>query len=162
MTGLNRDSEEGKRQLIDEKLLMTFNDPGRMTFWSEEKVRYQDIDANGHINNVNYLTYVEGARIEYRASIVSRFPEARWGSWVIAASAIRYLSAGRYPGQIRVGVVPIRIGRTSFSLGYGLFQEDACVAVAGSRSVHVDRETGKPVQLPEEFRQIFSEALDTP
>lgn len=146
--------------MIDENLLMTFNDPARLTFWSEEKVRYQDVDANGHINNVNYLTYVEGARIEYRASIVSSFPDIRWGSWVIAASAIRYLSVGRYPGQIRIGVAPMRIGRTSFNLGYGIFQEDICVAVAGSRSVHVDRETGKPVELPQEFRRIFTEALE--
>ena len=146
--------------MIDENLLMTFKDPVRVDFWSEEKVRYQDLDANGHINNVTYLTYIEGARLEYRASIVSRFPDVPWGAWVIAASAIKFLSIGRYPGQMRIGVAPIHIGRTSFSLGYGLFQDELCVAVAGSRSVHVDRETGNPAELPDEFRQIFADAVD--
>lgn len=146
--------------MIDENLLMTFKHPARLDFWSEEKVRYQDMDANGHINNVAYLSYVEGTRLEYRASIVSRFPDVAWGAWVIAASAIRFLSVGHYPGQIRTGVAPIRIGRTSFSLGYGLFQGDNCVAVSGSRSVHADRETGDPVELPDEFRRIFADAVD--
>jgi hypothetical protein len=39
------------------------------------------------------------------------------------------------------------------SLGYGLFQRDTCVAVAGSRTVQVDRDTGKPMTLPGWLRE---------
>jgi acyl-CoA thioester hydrolase len=141
--------------MIDENMLLKFADATTMGFWSEQKVRYQDLDTNGHVNNISYLAYVECARIEYRATVTSRFPEEPTGAWVIAATAIKFLHPAHYPGSIRIGTTPFHVGRTSFSLGYGLFQGDTCVAVAGSRTVQVDRDTGKPMALPGWLREFL-------
>lgn len=137
--------------MLDETLLMQFSDPERLAFWVEEKSRYQDLDPNSHINNIAFLAYVEACRIEYRASLAKMVSDAALGRWVVAASGIKFLSSGHYPGQIRVGTAPLTVGRTSFSLGFGIFQDEECLAVAGSRSVHVDAESGKPKPLPDEL-----------
>jgi acyl-CoA thioester hydrolase len=146
--------------MIDEEILVRFANPDAMAFWSEEKVRYQDLDANGHINNAAYLSFMEAARLEFRASIVARFPGERFGSWVIGTAAIKFLKSAHYPGVIRIGIAPLNVGRTSFTLGYGIFQSETCVAVAGTRSVQLDRETGQPAPLPDAFREAMTAIID--
>jgi acyl-CoA thioester hydrolase len=34
-------------------------------FYHSIEVRFSDLDAQGHVNNANYLTYIEQARIAY-------------------------------------------------------------------------------------------------
>ena len=49
--------------------------------------------------------------------------------------------------MLTVELAPTHVGRTSFTLGYGIFDRDGCVAVALNRSVCVDRATGGKVAL---------------
>ena len=78
------------------------------------------------------------------------------GGWVIAALAIQYIKPLLYPAPVEVGVGLIGTGRTSFRLGYGLFAGQSCAAVAETRSVYVDKATGKSVLLPEDFAARIS------
>ena len=70
-------------------------------------------------------------------------------TWPIAELTIRYLRSAAYPGTLTVELAPIHVGRTSFTLGYGIFDRSGCVAVALNRSVCVDRGSGEKVALPE-------------
>ena len=136
---------------MDEYQLTKFSERKAFFFWSQEKIRYQDLDPNGHVSNIAYLVYAEGARLALRRSVTDRTLHADAGVWVIASSAIKFLKPSLFPGVIEIGVTLIHAGRTSFSLGYGMFQKDDCVAVACSRSVQVDSQTKMPVPLPENF-----------
>ena len=51
-------------------------------------------------------------------------------TWPIAELTIRYVRSATYPGAIVVEVAPIHVGRTAFTLGYGIFDREGCVAVA--------------------------------
>ena len=141
--------------MMDEDQLTKFSQRKALFFWSQEKIRYQDLDPNGHVSNIAYLVYAEGARLALRRSVKARTLDADAGSWVIASSAIKFLKPSLFPGVIEIGVTLVHAGRTSFSLGYGMFQKDDCVAVACSRSVQVDSQTKMPVPLPENFLQAM-------
>ena len=142
---------------MDEYQLTKFSKRKAFFFWSQEKIRYQDLDPNGHVSNIAYLVYAEGARLALRRSVTDRtlHADADAGVWVIASSAIKFLKPSLFPGVIEIGVTLIHAGRTSFSLGYGMFQKDDCVAVACSRSVQVDSQTKMPVPLSENFLQAM-------
>jgi acyl-CoA thioester hydrolase len=121
------------------------SDPGR--FRIESEIRYSDLDPNQHVNHARYLIYLEEARLAFR-----RFLDHEPGlpdhvTWPIAELTIRYRRSAGYPGTLLVELAPIHVGRTSFSLGYGIFDRDGCVAVAMNRSVCVDRGTGLPMPI---------------
>jgi hypothetical protein len=67
--------------------------------------------------------------------------------WRKRVSRSAVIWTGSSAGAIVVEVAPIHVGRTAFTLGYGIFDREGCVAVALNRSVCVDRSTGQKVPL---------------
>lgn len=118
-------------------------------FFVPVSVRYQDVDANGHVNHGVYPAYIEEARLDMRRRLVGAGDNDR--GWVIAGLAIQYLQPVLYPATIDVGISLVHVGRASFRLGYGLFCGHTCAAIAETRSVYVDRTTGKSTPLPDAF-----------
>jgi acyl-CoA thioester hydrolase len=113
--------------------------------------RYQDVDANGHVNHGVFPAYIEEARLAMRRELLGAGASDK--GWVVAALAIQYLRPLLYPAPVEVGVSLIQVGRTSFRLGYGLFAGETCAAIAETRSVYVDKATGKSAPLPEDFER---------
>jgi acyl-CoA thioester hydrolase len=111
------------------------------------QVRYSDLDPNEHVNHARYLIYLEEARLAFRRLLDDEFGLPEEVTWPIAELTIRYLRSAEYPGALTVELAPIHVGRTSFSLGYGIFDGHGCVAVAMNRSVCVDRGSGRPVPI---------------
>jgi acyl-CoA thioester hydrolase len=122
------------------------SDPAR--FRIDAEIRYSDLDPNEHVNHARYLIYLEEARLAFRRLLDREFGLPAEVTWPIAELTIRYLRSAAYPGLLSVELAPIHVGRTSFSLGYGIFDRSGCVVVAMNRSVCVDRATGraKPIQ----------------
>lgn len=128
--------------------------------WCEEEVRYRDLDTNGHVNNSVFCVYCETARLSFRRMIVEGLSLAPSVAWVVAAFSIEYYRPVHYPGRLRIGVRPLAVGRTSFTLGYGVFDADAHLAAAAvSRSVCIDRASGRSAALPDALRAKLLSAL---
>jgi acyl-CoA thioester hydrolase len=123
------------------------SDPAR--FRIDVGIRYSDLDPNEHVNHARYLIYLEEARLAFRRHLAREFGLPDGVTWPIAELTIRYLRSASYPGSLTVELAPIHVGRTSFTLGYGIFDQSGCVAVASNRSVCVDRSSGEKVALPE-------------
>ena len=121
------------------------SDPRRFRFAVE--IRYSDLDPNQHVNHARYLVYLEEARLALRRRLDHDLGLPETVTWPIAELTILYRRSAEYPGMLTVELAPIHVGRTSFSLGYGIFDGGGCVAVAMNRSVCVDRETGRPVPI---------------
>ena len=113
------------------------------------QTRFQDVDANGHVNHGVFPAYVEEGRLAMRRELLGAGESDK--SWVIAGLALQYLKPLLYPHPVEVGISLVQVGRTSFRLGYGLFAGVDCAAIAETRSVHVDRATGTSVPLPDDF-----------
>lgn len=127
--------------------VMRTRDPGRFVVIAP--VRYADLDPNDHVNHANYLAYLEECRLAFRRDV-----EAKAGgfggdyAWPIAELTIRYLKSLPYPGEVAIELAPLLVGRTSFTLGYGIHGANGCAAIALTRSVCIDTMTGKPAPLP--------------
>jgi acyl-CoA thioester hydrolase len=122
------------------------SDPSRFRVVVE--IRYADLDPNEHVNHARYLIYLEEARLAFRRELDRACGLPDNLTWPIAELTIRYLRSAAYPGSLTVELAPIHVGRTSFTLGYGIFDGQGCVAVASNRSVCVDRVTGQSMPIP--------------
>ena len=120
-------------------------------FWFDERVRFADLDLLGHVNNKAFLTYAESARAAFMLET---------GLWVrdgarqslLARLELDYRRELHYPADIRVGINVQNIGRTSFTLGVGLFDGDACAATMTTLMVRVDMHTKAKVELDADER----------
>ncbi len=70
----------------------------------EQNVTWGDMDAHGHVNNVEYFRYMENARVEYYTRIDKYEFEARTGiTLVLKSTGCKYISPLAYPDTISIG-----------------------------------------------------------
>ncbi|SCA57049.1 conserved hypothetical protein [Candidatus Terasakiella magnetica] len=123
------------------------------SYWTDEKIRFADLDRVGHVNNAAFAIYSESGRVDFLEEI---YPGCTAGSgigWVIAKLTISYLAAAYYPGQVRIGNVVRRIGTSSVVIEQGLFCNDKCFSTIENILVWADTENEKSVPLPDDLRE---------
>jgi len=127
-----------------------FQKHSTVLFQHDIEPRWRDLDAFGHVNNSNFLTYLEEARI--------RWFETFDGQWVndaiaplLAAVQLNYRAPIDYPSTIIIELFAERIGNTSLTVGHRIRSADGSVLHADGHVVMVwiDRATGRPIALPE-------------
>ncbi len=129
--------------------------PRSYPFWTQELVRFADLDINGHVNNIAFAVYAESGRAAFLQAT------GLWGlqdpsrQHVLAHIEIDYLQELKYPADIRVGVRVLQIGRSSFQLGVGIFSGDRCVAIARSVQVRIDSQSKAPLPLNDDERRAL-------
>jgi len=76
---------------------------------------------------------------------------------VVAESGCRYFGEVRYPQDVRVGLSVVRVGTSSVTYRPALFAQDDDVPAAVGRWVHVyvDRDTRRPVPVPDVLRSAL-------
>ena len=141
-----------------EGLKLDLTDPGRFSHWAADTLRYCDTDRQGHINNIAFATFCETGRMKFLLDRPAPL-EPAGHSFVIARLAIDFRGEMRWPGEVRIGTATLSIGRSSFTLGQGLFVDEACVATAESVVVLTDEATRRSAHLPEDARARLSELL---
>lgn len=119
--------------------------------WITDRIRYCDTDQAGHVNNVAFAAYAETGRLDLMHGVIR--PQMPAGLRFIAASiTVNYLRETHYPGEVRIGTGVARIGRTSMTVGQGIFKDDLCVATALGTVVLLDGST--PLPLPDRLREL--------
>jgi len=125
-------------------------------------MRWSDMDAYGHVNNVQFLTYVEEARVEmFQAVPLSGVDQVASGI-LVASSEIKYLK----PLLHRHAPVPIdvwvtRIGAASFALAYEVRDDDGPVyARAASVMVPYDFGNERPRRLTADEKEWLGMYLE--
>ena len=79
-------------------------------------VRWRDLDANQHVNNAMYLSYLEEARVVWLNQIIVDW-QATGGVPVLAAARLDFRRPIGYPARVRVRQQLNRLGRSSLTLG---------------------------------------------
>ncbi len=119
--------------------------------WAQDKLRYADTDRQGHINNAVFATFLESGRVSFLYD-----PEAPLAppgcEFVIARLAIDFLAELHWPGVVDIGSAVLAIGRSSITIGQGVFSGDGCVATAETVIVLTDATTRRSTPLPEALR----------
>jgi acyl-CoA thioester hydrolase len=126
-------------------------------------VRFGDLDAMQHMNNVEYLRFFETARIEYLISVV---PEHEPGSrssvgFIFAECHIAYRSPAHFRDDIRTWVWPSLLKRSSVRLGFEMRRESDGRLMAEGYGVLVgyDYHAEKAQPVPAELRQKLEREL---
>ena len=128
-------------------------------------IRWSDMDAYGHVNNVPFLTYLEEARIDMLQDLIVRAKEEDGplvAGILVASTAIEYKS----PLVHRAAPVPIavwvtKIGGAHFDLGYEVNDGDGAVyARATSRMVTYDFRAERPRRLRPHEKEFLARYLE--
>jgi acyl-CoA thioester hydrolase len=127
----------------------------RFRIWETLTVHWGDMDALGHVNNARYFTYFESARFRYfRAVGLEELGEGGKLGPVLVSTSCDFRRQIRYPATLEVGARTTRLGRTSFTMDYAVFEAGAEAPSAESRGVivWVDYAANRPLPLPEALR----------
>ena len=122
--------------------------------------RWSDNDAYGHLNNVIYLSLFDSAvNAELIAAGVLDIAHGDVIG-VVVETGCHFFSSLAFPQAVEAGLAVSQIGRTSVSYEIGICAIGAAETAAHGRFVHVyvDRETRRPVPVPERLL-AFAKAL---
>ncbi|GAA2568311.1 MULTISPECIES: acyl-CoA thioesterase [Streptomyces] len=120
-------------------------------------LRWADMDAYGHVNNVVFLRYLEEARIDFLFRPEKDFKQ---GS-VVARHEIDYkrqLVHRHHPVDVELWVTEIRAA--SFTLTYEVRDGDVVYVRASTVIVPFDFEAQRPRRLTAEEREFLQEYTD--
>ena len=124
----------------------------------EVVVRCTEIDVNGHVNNAQYVEYLEWGREEWYDRHGWGYDRLRGlGAVTVVVNINLNLRQACYQGdRLRIVTWPQRRGRTSFMLAQRIEKEGgAVVADALVTLVTTDPTSGRSRPLPEEFAALF-------
>jgi len=116
--------------------------------WAMDTIRYADTDAQGHVNNAVFSTYLETGRTHFllNPDRPMRLPGT---GFVIAKLILDYKAEMRWPGEAHVGTRCKSIGRSSFVLEQIIVQNGTVCALAETVIVMMDMTTRKSTPLPD-------------
>ena len=133
-----------------------------MIYSGQQYVRWDDIDAFGHVNNAKYLTYIQEVRYQwayYQYSTKGEMPTLM--EMVVARNEIDYIvpiyEGGRFY-DLKLWVDSI--GNSSFVVGYEMVGADGVIhAKMKSVQVMVSLETKKSRPLSDTEREFLDKYL---
>ena len=119
--------------------------------------RWGDNDAYGHVNNVVYYAYFDTAvnqhLIDRGVLDLARSPTIG----LVVDTGCTFFSAMAFPDTVHVGIKLAQLGKSSVRYEIGVFRNDADLASAVGRFVHVyvDRASNRPVPIPDAVRAVL-------
>jgi acyl-CoA thioester hydrolase len=121
-----------------------------------QRVRFGDLDAMQHMNNVEFLRFFETARIEYIATLSPEHaPTSRSAfGFIFAECHIAYRAPAFFGDDIRTFIWPEELRRSSLKLGFEMRvdADDRLVADGWGTLVGYDYEASRAQPIPDEFR----------
>jgi len=123
-----------------------------MRFQSKQYVRWDDLDAFGHVNNAVYLTYAQEARFAWSGIL----------EMVVARAEVDFI-APIYDGDtfLDIELWVSAIGNSSFTMTYELKMKGELVARVKTVQVTVDMSTKKSKPIGDDQRAFLTKYLET-
>jgi acyl-CoA thioester hydrolase len=138
-------------------------DAAGYAFWSRDTVRFSDVDRYRHINNVAIATYCESGRVEYAEALWPGSTAGEGAGWVIVRLTVTFLAQAHYPGRVDIGTRVERVGRTSCTIGQGVFKDGRCFATSEGVLVWLDlADGGGPTPFPPDLAARLAAESETP
>lgn len=113
-------------------------------------VRWGDMDAYGHVNNVSFLRYLESGRVAYAHAVYDRSIKADGENIILADTQCSFKHQLHYPAEITILSRTTRVGRTSMTMEQMILlaPNDALVATSRSILVWFDFVRQRPAPVP--------------
>ncbi len=122
-----------------------------MRYQSKQYVRWDDLDAFGHVNNAVYLTYAQEARFAWSGIL----------EMVVARAEVDFI-APIYDGDtfLDIELWVSAIGNSSFTMTYEIKMKGELVARVKTVQVTVDMGTKKSHPIDDEQRAFLTKYLE--
>lgn len=114
------------------------------------QTRESDMDRQGHVNSLSMgFLFREGwtALQHHLFDAAGSIPGRRF---LVVRITLDFIREVEYPGTVQIGVGVLALGRSSLTLGCGLFQRGVGAAVSDYTVVHANPEG--PLPLPQDVR----------
>jgi acyl-CoA thioester hydrolase len=132
-------------------------------FSTVQRVRFGDLDAMQHMNNVEFLRFFETARIDYiRTVLPDHVPTSGQAfGFIFAECHIRYRSPAYFDDLIRTWIRPAEMRRSSVRIEFEMVAEgDGRVVADGwGALVGYDYAAERARPLPDDVRERFERDL---
>lgn len=134
-----------------------------MAFVHIERVRFGDLDAMRHLNNVVFLRYFETARIAYLRHLIPSHtpadPEADGFGLIFAECHINYRAPVQYDEQVAITCSVADVRRSSFRVPFAMHAGSRLAAEGYGVLVGFDYAEQRAAHLPDAVReQLEAEA----
>ena len=128
----------------------------------ECSVRFDDLDAFGHVNNVTFAEYLQEARVDFAHRYLAYGQRPHEGA-VVVHQTIDYLAPVPFRSEpLQVSVWVTRIGTSSFDLAYEVADEKTVFARASGTLVSFDGGAEQPRPLTPQDRAVLERFTEVP
>ena len=129
-------------------------------FRYESEVKWGEMDALQHVNNIYYFRYFECSRMMFW----DRLKEETQGKVpatvgpILGATSCRFRRPLFYPDKILIGARVVTLADDRFTLGHGIwcFRENALAAEGDGIIVSFDYVLKKKIPLPEAWKAFIN------
>lgn len=129
-------------------------DRAQYCFWRQVTLRFSDLDLNGHVNNVSFAILFQEGRTSFLRAVREAASDPAM-AFSVARLTIDFLNEMAIPGSVEVGTRILGIGRSSLTMGQGLFRDGACVGTSRAIMVRVDRAARRSQPITEVERRLL-------
>jgi acyl-CoA thioester hydrolase len=137
--------------------------PSEGVHYSHRSVEWRDLDAEGHVNNAVFLSYIEESGVQVAG--VYGWSLERLKGEDIGILARRHQIDYRLPAflgdELKVGTWISEMGRSTAIRNYVIIrpEDERVLARVSSKYVWINLDSGKPVRIPAEMREDFRENI---
>jgi acyl-CoA thioester hydrolase len=123
------------------------------------------IDENGHVNNVEYVRWMQEAAVRHFESVGgNELMEAARATWVVRSHHVEYLRPALRDQRIRVRTWVKDFRRVMSARKYEFVRADDGTVLAKGETewVFVDAQTGRPKSIPAELQALLPTSSSSP
>ncbi len=128
----------------------------------QERVRFGDLDANRHLNNVVFLRYFETARISFLRQLMPSHdpadPEGNAFGLIFAECHIHYRSPVVFDEEVAVTCTVGEVRRSAFQVRFAMHAGDRLAAEGSGWLVAFDYGAERATRLPDAVRASLERA----
>ncbi|KEQ55423.1 acyl-CoA thioesterase [Sphingobium chlorophenolicum] len=110
------------------------------------QTRFQDLDVNGHINNVSFAALFEGGRVMLNRQVDALTNRPSNERTMVADLHICYLGEGNFPDPVEITSGFGRLGGTSWTICQAMFQNGRAIATCDTVIVCRTDDQAKPLR----------------
>jgi acyl-CoA thioester hydrolase len=119
------------------------------------EVRFSDIDSDNHANHTKVVEWIAHKRVDMINDfiIMSKCTDV---DHVLVNITANFLKPVKWPGTVRVDGTVTKVGNTSVTTEFSVYQNSEPVANATCVNVFFDPSNGTPVSIPHVLRTIMT------
>jgi len=123
--------------------------------------RWHDNDIYGHVNNVTYYSFFDSAVNTYLIEVGGLDIHSGAVVGFVVSSSCDYFASIAFPERVDIGLRVGKLGNSSVQYELAVFKAGEEEACAAGRFVHVfvDRDSNRPVSIPDGLRRALSDLL---